>query len=213
MTEADMPSMHRLAAVLCAAALLAGLGRTVRAADDWPCTQPKVATLSPGQMWAGPPLDQALAHWQDDPAVAALVPKLVARRTSMDEASQEISRFADAAGADKDKRLTLLFAGIFDRINAERSRIIAGIERYARKQKALADRIRQEEAASHGPASRAQSATVAGTPAADDPATRLRWDTRIYDERAQALTYVCETPVVLEQRAFALARDIQSHLE
>ena len=41
----------------------------------------------------------------------------------------------------------------------------------------------------------------------------LRWDTRIYDERQAALTYVCESPVLIEQRAFALAREIRNHLE
>ena len=41
----------------------------------------------------------------------------------------------------------------------------------------------------------------------------LRWDTRIHDERNAALAYVCESPVILEQRAFALAREIQTHLD
>ena len=34
----------------------------------------------------------------------------------------------------------------------------------------------------------------------------LAWDTRIFKQRAQSLNYVCETPVLLEQRAFAIAR-------
>ena len=41
---------------------------------------------------------------------------------------------------------------------------------------------------------------------------KLQWDRRIYRERDQSLTYVCEVPVLLEQRLFALARHIQSHL-
>ncbi|MFK8252159.1 hypothetical protein [Ancylobacter terrae] len=39
------------------------------------------------------------------------------------------------------------------------------------------------------------------------------WDTRIYDTRTQAVTAVCESPVILEQRAFALARAIQNAME
>jgi hypothetical protein len=35
---------------------------------------------------------------------------------------------------------------------------------------------------------------------------KLAWDTRIFRERSQSLTYVCETPVLLERRAFELAR-------
>jgi hypothetical protein len=36
---------------------------------------------------------------------------------------------------------------------------------------------------------------------------------RILQDRQQALSYVCETPVVLEQRLFALARAIQAGLK
>jgi hypothetical protein len=40
----------------------------------------------------------------------------------------------------------------------------------------------------------------------------LAWETRIFRDRAQSLTYVCETPVLLEQRAFAIARLIAARL-
>ncbi len=201
--EAGTMSMGRAAVALCLMLLLPCAARA--AATDWPCVQPRVAELTPAQMWAGPPLETA-GDWRDDAAVAALVPKLVARRTSLEDAATAIERFAESAGPDKDKRLTRLFAGIFERINAERSRIVAGIERYARKQKALADRIRDGEAA-------LRARPAAADRAVQDLETQLRWDTRIYDERRQALEYVCESPVILEQRAFALAREIQNHLE
>ena len=35
------------------------------------------------------------------------------------------------------------------------------------------------------------------------------WDTRIFTERQQMLTAVCESPVLLERRLFELARAIQ----
>ena len=41
---------------------------------------------------------------------------------------------------------------------------------------------------------------------------KLDWDTRIFTDRQAQLTYVCETPVILEQRAFALGRAIAGHL-
>ena len=40
----------------------------------------------------------------------------------------------------------------------------------------------------------------------------LDWDQRIFTERQQSLTYVCETPVILEQRAFALGRIIAAQV-
>jgi hypothetical protein len=41
---------------------------------------------------------------------------------------------------------------------------------------------------------------------------KLQWDTRIYDDRNQALTYVCDSPVLLEQRVYALSQEISRHL-
>jgi hypothetical protein len=36
----------------------------------------------------------------------------------------------------------------------------------------------------------------------------IAWDTRVYEEREQSLTYVCETAVLLEQRLFQIGRHI-----
>jgi hypothetical protein len=177
-----------------------------RPADEsWPCVQRRVPELTVAQMWAGPPVDPAASRWREDPAVASLARTLASRRTNLNEAASAIERFAQAAGPEKDAKLTLLFAGAFELINAERRRLIGGIERYARKQKLLADAI---------------TATSRTLRLGDRPETeraalaqKLQWDTRIYDDRNQALTYVCESPVLLEQRAFTLAQEIARHLE
>jgi hypothetical protein len=155
-------------------------------------------------MWAGPPIDPATSHWRDDPGIAPLVRSLASRRTSLDEASSAIGRFGTAAGPDKDAKLTLLFAGIFELINTERRRLINGIERYASRQRSLADQISET----------ARILRQDNTPSPERTTLeqKLQWDTRIYDERNQALTYVCESPVLLEQRAYALSQEISRHL-
>jgi len=43
-------------------------------------------------------------------------------------------------------------------------------------------------------------------------AARILPDTRIYDEREQSLTFVCEQPVLLEQRLFKIGREIMARL-
>ena len=48
--------------------------------------------------------------------------------------------------------------------------------------------------------------------AIDDLEKQLDWATRVFQDRQQSLTYVCETPVILEQRAFALGRAAQALL-
>jgi hypothetical protein len=161
---------------------------------DWPCVQRRVAELS----------DPATSHWRDDQGIAALARSLASRRTSLVEASIAIERLGNASGQEKETKLTLLFAGVFDLINSERRRIINGIERYARKQRSLADQI--SEASRN---LKQDSKTATERTALEQ---KLQWDTRIYDDRNQALTYVCESPVLLEQRVYALAQEISRHL-
>jgi len=52
------------------------------------------------------------------------------------------------------------------------------------------------------------------TPAEQTRATeleeQLKWQVRIHEDRENSLGYICETPVILEQRAFSIGRDIQN---
>jgi hypothetical protein len=200
---------------LLAAALAAFLALPAAAADfsdpDWPCIQRKVPNLSWGMMWTGLPIDESLGDWREDEAVRGLVPTLAVRRTPMEEAEARIAGFAEDLGQEADRRLALLFKGVFELIDRERAQIVSGIGRYARKQQALADRI---------DAARAELAELRALEEPDfdqqdrmeELEDRIKWDTRVFDERKQSLTYVCESPVILEKRAFAIARAIMRHL-
>ncbi|MCP4304212.1 MAG: hypothetical protein GY788_04875 [bacterium] len=178
----------------------------------WPCIQRKVPEISVGMVWAGPPIREDDRAWKDSSTIASLVGQLTPRRVSLDEANEMIDAYAAGLEQERDLNLTLLFTGLFQSINAERRGIIDGIERYAKKQAALADRIKdgtrqyndQLAIADPSPEQKAAIETMEEA---------LLWDTRVFDERAQSLTYVCESPVLLEQRLFALARQIMSHLE
>ena len=175
-----------------------------RTDPDWPCIQRKVPELSVVAVWSGPPIDDALTRWRDDPEVAALVGEVVARRMPLEEATAAVTQFAQSQPPEtKNARLTLLFAGIFQTLDRERGEVIAGIERYGRKQKEMADRIR-------GDMNRASDPTATST----DPElqNRLLWQTRIFNERREALTFVCEVPTIIEQRLFELARAIGREL-
>jgi hypothetical protein len=179
-----------------------------RADQDWPCIQRKVPTISAGTVWAGPELPAAEV-WGQDFDAAALARKLASRRTELDEADRLIDDFARQSGAEAATRLTRVFAGVLDFVNRERSTVLAGIERYARGQRALAERLRQES----DTVSAAKDAPGAPTTAdIKEVESRFAWDKRIFEERRQALTYVCETPVLLEQRVFEIARRIQQRL-
>jgi hypothetical protein len=196
--------------VLCVLATFLILTPPAQAAveGDWPCIQRKVGELTAAQMWDGPDLDTG-GDWRTDPTVAGLAAELAQRRMPLDEAAARIARFAAEAGRERDVKLTALFARVLERINAERGRLVAGIERYARKQRELAERIK---AAVLAAAARRAEPSGSG-PTLAEVEERLHWDTRIYDERQAALAYVCESPTLVEQRAFALAREIRSRLD
>jgi hypothetical protein len=141
--------------------------------------------------------------------VVALVEQIAARRMSLEDAEAAIAAFgAGLDAAAREARLTLVFAGLFETLDRERSDVIAGIERYGRRQKTLAEQIRVE---------RAQLSELSAAAAAAEDAqraaelqNRLLWETRIFNERRNSLTFVCEVPTLIEQRLFALARVIQA---
>ncbi len=176
---------------------------------NWPCRQILVGRLSLAAVWSGPSIE-GLA-WRNNRAVADIVARLAARRTPLDAAERAIEDFAQSQGAGKTKQLVSVFAGLFETLNDERTQVIEGLLRFGAKQKELAEKIRAENALPReGPgkeppqASRQDGETIARD---------LEWDLRVFDERRQSLTYVCETPALIEQRLFALARVIQHSLE
>jgi len=200
------------ASVLALAILaLAGLGLPAEAArqEGWPCIQRKVPKLTPGAYWNGPSIEGL--SWRDDREVANLVAGIVSRRTPEKDAEQMIADFAKKHEAEKEQKLTLLFAGVFHEINALRSDIISGIERFMKNQEARADQLTKARAELEALAEKPDK-TEADMAKLNELQTAVQWLIRIYDDRESTLTYICETPVLLEQRLFALARAIQSHL-
>ncbi len=176
---------------------------------EWPCIQRKVPHLSLGQVWGGPPPDESVEARARDPEIQRLAAALELRRTPMEEAEQLITDFAEEAD---ETDLAALYLATFERIDRARSKIISGIARYATKQRALDDQIdaRRTEMAE------LSAAMERGEPnhdRMDEVEQQLDWDTRIFQDRQQSLTYVCETPVLLEQRAFALGRLVLAQMQ
>jgi hypothetical protein len=193
-----------------AALILTGFPSVAATFDDpgWPCIQRKVPVLSAGQMWAGPQVTGEAIKLGRSPVISALASKLALRRVSLEEAEVMIAEFADGLQDGHNSQITALFSRVFDIINDHRTRLISGIGRYAKKQAGLSEGIEQRRDA-------IGELEAAGEPDLDrieELQDFLTWDERIFKERSQSLAYVCETPVILEQRLFALARIMQSHL-
>lgn len=176
---------------------------------DWPCQQIKVPSLSVAAMWSGPSIDDVGEAWEHDPAVADLVATAAARRTPLDQAEKLIGDFLKGGGAEQQQKAKLLFAGLFDTLDRERSTVMDGIERFTRKRRDNAARIRAEATELRAE----QSAPNPDQTKIEDLTNRINWDTRIFEAERKTISYVCEVPQSIEQRLFALSRAIQQSLD
>jgi len=194
-------------AMLCAGLRLAG------AADprypDWPCVQAKVPDLSVAAMWDGPSIEQASKAWQDNATINNLVARLAARRVPVEEAQKSIEDFLAGAGGAKADKGVLLFAGLFETLNRERTEVMNGLERLQRTQRELADHIKAEASALHEQQDKSQPDQAR----IDELNSQVEWNTRIFEDRRKSVRYACEVPIIIERRLFALGRTIRQELE
>jgi hypothetical protein len=84
-----------------------------------------------------------------------------------------------------------------------------GVERFTRKQKNLAGKIRSEALALRAMQDEAQHDQAK----LDEMTNQVAWSTRIFEDRRKTINYVCEVPALIERRLFALGRAIQQSLD
>jgi len=203
----------RWLAALCLLLAAAGSPDRSYAADprypDWPCAQAKVPEISLAAVWDGPSLDEATARWKDDAKISVLVPRLAARRTPLDQAEKMVTEFLQETAARKSETGKLLFAGLFDTLNAQRSSVMNGLERVTRKQREAAEKIRDDTLALQA----LQDAATPDQAKVDELGNQLVWETRIFEDRRRVIKFVCEVPTAIDQRLFALGRVIRQEME
>jgi hypothetical protein len=176
---------------------------------DWPCAQAKVPEISLAAVWAGPPLDNAVEKWKGDAKVSALVEKAAARKLPLEDAQKAITEFLAVPGTEKAATGKLLFAGLFEQLNAERTSVMGGLERVTRRQRQAADKIRSDTIALQG----LQDAAPRDQAKIEELGNTLVWETRIFEDRRRVVKFVCEVPTTIDQRLFALGRTIQQEIE
>ena len=173
---------------------------------DWPCQQIKTPTLSLASVWAGPQLDLDSQSWRDQSDVADLEAKMAQRRVPVADVEKAITDFKAKGGPDANARILRAFAAAFEELSQQRSQVIDGLERFGHNQNALANRIRAEnEAVQKSSDEKGDGRAPPGASNQD----KLLWDIRVYNDRHQSATYVCEVPTLIEQRIGAIARAVQ----
>lgn len=189
------------------AALLvcAGVAGAADFADPtWPCIQRKVEELSIGLIWPTPPAGMDLAP-ETEKAVAELAETLALRRVDLDAARTAVQDFAEAHGHDA-ALMGEVFARVFKSLSTRRTQIIRGIGKFSLNQITLSDRIDKAR-------SEMETLTAATEPdfdRIDALEAQLDWDQRIFNDRQKTITYLCETPTLLEKRLYAIAQILQT---
>lgn len=182
------------------------------AAGDWPCVQGKIENLSVAQVWDGPSVE-GLKGWDADPDMAALLKTLVTRRHSIEDAEAAIKKYADSLPPDKrDERLTLLFAGLFDKMNIDRRTVVNGIHRYQKSQVERAAELSKEENQIAELEIKAKTDDKLQA-ALNDAQDKFTWATRIFQDRQSNIPIACELPQLIEERLYALAHAIRAEMK
>ena len=205
---------HRICAFVIAAFVAAAppalaQGRA-KSDPDWPCFQIKVPVFSLNSVWSGPEIDVKSDAWRGDRGLAELVGKMAQRRVPVTEAEAAIAEFAGKGGPDAKARLPQALAAAFAELTRQRAQILDGLVRFGKKQTEMADKIRAEsEALQSAPADTSGAAPAQG----GDAQQRLQWDLRVFEDRHRSISYVCETPTLIEQRIGAMARAVEKALQ
>ncbi|PWK55089.1 hypothetical protein [Silicimonas algicola] len=192
------------------AGLLNLFAMTADAADyadpTWPCIQRKVETLSPALMWSHP-LPETPASKEESAAVDLMAERLTLRRSDLESLRPEVQAFAERYSGDPEV-MGRVFQRAFKGLDTRRTRIIKGIADFSLSQIALAKSIENTR-------SEMDTQMAADEPdfdRVDELEEKLDWDQLIYSDRQKSITYLCETPQLIERRLFGIAQLLAEHV-
>jgi hypothetical protein len=126
----------------------------------------------------------------------------------MEDARKLIAGFVVGTKDEKQEKAKRLFAALYSTLNAQREQVMEGIERFSRKQKAMAEEIRAQIRKMRELQDRPDARITQN----DELVSQLSWQTRIFEDRRKSTSYVCDVPVIIEKRLFDLANAIQSDM-
>lgn len=211
-----MPLFARtaIAAVVSLAAAAAPAHAIDEQNPDWPCVWRKVVEITPAQIWDGPSLE-GIENWRNDDTIRKLSEFVISRRIPAEEVEAAIKKYADGiAEADRDKKLTVLFAAALSRINDERKLIVFGIERFHKRQLARAKEIERQglELPNQGKQLPEEPMPAGEIDKLSEEEIRYNWDVRVFQERQKNIPIACEIPQLIDERAGVVARAIRANM-
>jgi hypothetical protein len=175
---------------------------------EWPCQQPLVPVITAGMLWSGPSVEEA-GDWHQESKVAALVERIAPRSVPKETGEAAIAEFEKGLGADRNRLITLAFAGLLAESNRLRTEIIGKIKDLAERQRNVADLVDRTRDELDKIPENAQGEEAAKR---EDLSERLTFTTRTYKEVQKTMRYACEVPAQLDARLGAYARALQAGL-
>jgi hypothetical protein len=172
------------------------------AADEiaLPCQQHFSDSLAAATYWEDSAQLEGLPDWHKDKKIAALVGKLAPRDEPQDDAVRELTAFRKASHGKK--ALPVLFTGLVEETDRQRSDVIGKIRDMAQRQANLSDTLQKVNGE--------LSATPESDGAKRDEIQQRRgFLQRDYDGLDRTLRYACQIPVDLEARLGAFAKALR----
>jgi len=169
------------------------------AAEEWPCMQPLVPSVSLEMVWNGPPLAPA-GDWREDRDLADLVTAISTPETDAEEGNAKLMRFLQSRKQNRARTVSRLMTGLIDENNATRARIVERLKMLGERQKGLADvatRLNDER-------------DRAGSAADQELIDRANFAQRTYLSAQSTLRYACDIPGRLDQRLGMYAKTLEN---
>lgn len=187
--------------------------RAAAGPPDWPCVQRLIPELAWGTIWTGPSPEELEQAWWEDEEVGRVARFATSRASPEEQAQARVREFVESLTEERDeaeveRRLTLLFAGLFELTNRERRRTIEGIRSASRAQlarlatiSAMVDELEERRAEESADAAELERLSEA-----------LFWEQRTFQQRQQALPAMCEQPYLLEEKLSRMVRTIMARM-
>ncbi|HLJ63852.1 MAG TPA: hypothetical protein VKT70_07095 [Stellaceae bacterium] len=190
--------------------LALGFGHARAADPDWPCQQPLVPLLSAAAIWSGPPLE-GVGDWRETASVKTLVERIAPRPVKQADGVAAIDAFPWPASAEERARLsTLIFAGLLEETNRQRTSLISEIKDLGQRQRNLAALVSRLTAEMDAIPPEAEGDDAARRA---DLLERRTYTARSFEAGQRTVRYACEAPVTLDSRLGAYARALKEKSE
>jgi len=175
---------------------------------DWPCIQAFVPVVEMGVLWPQVVPESDLGQWKSDKKIAALAEKLGKLAQYSDEDRELVEQFIEATPeAEQVSTLNRLAEGALSVANNRRALYIRGIKKYTRQQTDIAEQI--EEGLNK--LAKLEQDNVESTER-DELRETMDWHQRVFDRREHSMIALCDQPVLVEQVASDVLRDLAQYL-